>query len=57
MLVQFGGPVELTLGRRDAVRIFKPLVGAEQTNLDLAPRDFVQIDLIGTAVASRYVLE
>ena len=47
VLFQLGGPVEFALCGRDSVRVLEPVVGPEQADVDLAPLDFIQIDLVG----------
>ncbi len=52
-----GGMVEFTLGGRDALLVLKAVVVAKDAEVDVAARDFVEIDPIGAAVAGGQFLE
>src|ERR1019366_5861160 len=53
----FGGKVELSFRGREAGGIRVAVFVAEQTNIDSASVHFIQVHVIGSAVAGRQILK
>ena len=57
VLLQFGGAVELALGRGDSLGVLASVVLSEQAHVDVAPLNLLQIDPIWALIGSRHFLE
>ncbi len=56
-LAQSCGLIELVFGGRQASSVFMPVFLTEQADVNCAPTDFVEIDLIGAAVGGGQVFK